>query len=223
MQTSFKCPMCNRSAVNMELQWRKLDNAIEVQPMPSQFKDTKVYISCNDCMARSTTNFHWLGNKCVMCDSYNTNQIKMINSPSEQELQALQESREIQALREAERDLHSRDILDHIPHVPIAQQQVDATTSSHEVPNHNAGHVINASARDVERQSPHSEHEAPPLHDSTMNGHSSGMFMPRSPSHRGSSTDEPNDVDLTDHSSSGSDDDRDDRETLPDDVAFCEL
>ncbi|RMZ05207.1 hypothetical protein D0860_06034 [Hortaea werneckii] len=94
---------CSKSAVNMELQWRKLDDEIRAQPMPEDdseleglmphIEDTshneqdhghdqtaprrprEVYAGCNDCGRRSWTPFHWLGLKCQVCDSYNTNQM----------------------------------------------------------------------------------------------------------------------------------------------------
>lgn len=81
MQTSYRCPICNHSAVNMELQWRKLDHCILTQPMPESYQGTKAWIFCNDCSARTCTTFHWLGNKCVRCDSYNTNEIRLLNEP----------------------------------------------------------------------------------------------------------------------------------------------
>lgn len=83
MNTTYKCPICSRSAVNMELQWRKMDDCIESQPMPSQYKDTQALIVCNDCTLRSCVPFHWLGNKCRLCDSYNTNQLNLVNEPRE--------------------------------------------------------------------------------------------------------------------------------------------
>lgn len=40
MNVTYRCPVCNKSAVNMELQWRKLDDEIRVQPMPEEdFQD----------------------------------------------------------------------------------------------------------------------------------------------------------------------------------------
>lgn len=81
MQHAYKCPICKKSAVNMELQWRKLDNAIETQPMPAQFKDTRVMIQCNDCEGKSEVPYHWLGNKCDTCDSYNTNEVRLLGGP----------------------------------------------------------------------------------------------------------------------------------------------
>lgn len=111
MAVSYRCPVCNKSAVNMELQWRKLDDEIRMQPMPEEDEDLEglmpvieqtqapdagqdvsahqvesalparvrrprnVWIGCNDCGGRGWTPFHWLGLKCTVCDSYNTNQM----------------------------------------------------------------------------------------------------------------------------------------------------
>ncbi|KAL1296829.1 hypothetical protein AAFC00_004453 [Neodothiora populina] len=36
MTVTYRCPVCNKSAVNMELQWRKLDDEIRLQPMPEE-------------------------------------------------------------------------------------------------------------------------------------------------------------------------------------------
>ncbi|KAK8215193.1 hypothetical protein M8818_002204 [Zalaria obscura] len=36
MGVTYRCPVCSRSAVNMELQWRKLDDEIRAQPMPEE-------------------------------------------------------------------------------------------------------------------------------------------------------------------------------------------
>lgn len=91
MQTSYKCPICNRSAVNMELQWRKLDLHIEAQPMPEQYAKTKAWVTCNDCSAKTCVNFHWLGNKCAVCDSYNTIEMRLENGPSGEEAEGLHE------------------------------------------------------------------------------------------------------------------------------------
>ena len=90
METAYKCPTCKKSAVNMELQWQKLTQAIESQPMPDQFADTRAVVQCNDCSAKSSVKYHWLGNKCNTCDSYNTNELQILNGPeSEQTANAL--------------------------------------------------------------------------------------------------------------------------------------
>lgn len=80
MRISYKCPICHRSAVKMELQWRKLEDAIASQPMPEQYRNTKAWTICNDCMARTCTTYHWLGNKCLRCDSYNTNETSLVDT-----------------------------------------------------------------------------------------------------------------------------------------------
>ncbi|KAL1639636.1 hypothetical protein SLS58_007695 [Diplodia intermedia] len=79
MQTDYKCPMCKKSAVNMELQWRKVRDAVDSQPMPAQFADTKVVVHCNDCSVKSTAQYHWLGNQCAHCESFNTNELRLLS------------------------------------------------------------------------------------------------------------------------------------------------
>ena len=82
MRTSYKCPICSKSAVNMETQFRALDRAIESQPMPPQFQDTQAMVLCNDCHAKSAVRYHWLGLKCAICDSYNTAQLSILSDPA---------------------------------------------------------------------------------------------------------------------------------------------
>ncbi|KAF8863507.1 zf-CHY-domain-containing protein [Acephala macrosclerotiorum] len=82
MKTAYRCPICNKSAVNMETQFRNLDRAIAEQPMPPQFQDTKAMVSCNDCYAKSAVMYHWLGLKCAICDSYNTTQLSILSDPA---------------------------------------------------------------------------------------------------------------------------------------------
>lgn len=83
METAYKCPICKKSAVNMELQWRKLEHAIESQPMPREFRDTRIVVQCNDCSAKSSVRYHWLGNQCGTCDSFNTNELQLLGPGSE--------------------------------------------------------------------------------------------------------------------------------------------
>ena len=82
MKSSYKCPICSKSTVNMESQFRNLDRAIDGQPMPPQFRDTKAMVSCNDCYAKSAVMYHWLGLKCAICDSYNTAQLSILSDPA---------------------------------------------------------------------------------------------------------------------------------------------
>ncbi|GAW13202.1 hypothetical protein ANO14919_025820 [Xylariales sp. No.14919] len=77
-QTSYKCPICNKSLHNMESQFRNLDLSIQAQPMPQEFKDARAIVLCHDCSAKSSTTYHWLGLKCGVCESYNTAQLQVI-------------------------------------------------------------------------------------------------------------------------------------------------
>lgn len=87
MKVSYKCPICNKSLANMETQFRNLDLAIQSQPMPPEFRDTKAAILCNDCSGKSTVPYHWLGLKCGVCASYNTVELQILGGAG-QELQA---------------------------------------------------------------------------------------------------------------------------------------
>lgn len=96
MKTAYRCPICNKSAVNMETQFRNLDRSIAEQPMPPEFRDTKAMVSCNDCYAKSAVMYHWLGLKCAICDSYNTTQLSILSDPAVEVLPI--ESREEETL-----------------------------------------------------------------------------------------------------------------------------
>ncbi|RPA91239.1 zf-CHY-domain-containing protein [Choiromyces venosus 120613-1] len=78
MRTSYRCPTCARTIINMESQFRALDLEIETQPLPEPYKNWRCLIGCNDCSAKSNVPFHFLGLKCENCKSYNTNQIRIL-------------------------------------------------------------------------------------------------------------------------------------------------
>ncbi|KAL1990690.1 hypothetical protein VTN49DRAFT_6529 [Thermomyces lanuginosus] len=79
-KSSYRCPICSKTIMNMEAQFRNLDRTIESQPMPAEFRDTKALIHCNDCGAKGAVKYHWLGLKCDLCESYNTVQIRLLGS-----------------------------------------------------------------------------------------------------------------------------------------------
>ena len=81
-KTAYKCPICSKSVVNMESQFRRLDRHIDTQPMPEEYRDTKAIIHCNDCFHKSVVPFHWLGLRCEHCEGYNTTQLEVINPPN---------------------------------------------------------------------------------------------------------------------------------------------
>ncbi|KAL0940635.1 chy and ring finger domain-containing protein [Colletotrichum truncatum] len=77
MLRSYKCPICNKSLLNMQSQFRQLELAILSQPMPPEFRDTRATVLCNDCSGRSSVPYHWLGLKCAICTSYNTVELQI--------------------------------------------------------------------------------------------------------------------------------------------------
>lgn len=82
LKSSYRCPLCNKSVVNMEIQFRNYDAAIQNQPMPDEYRDTRAVVSCNDCSAKSQTAYHWLGLRCSICRSYNTVALQLLDLPS---------------------------------------------------------------------------------------------------------------------------------------------
>lgn len=91
MKVSYKCPICNKSLANMETQFRNLDIAIQSQPMPTEFRDTKAVVLCNDCSGRCTVPYHWLGLKCSICRSYNTVELQILGGNNDELQQAAAE------------------------------------------------------------------------------------------------------------------------------------
>ncbi|KAK6454850.1 uncharacterized protein RJT20DRAFT_146025 [Scheffersomyces xylosifermentans] len=82
---SYKCPICKKTIVNVETQFRLLDQEIAQSPLPSPYNAWRCIISCNDCKGKSNTSYHVLGLKCKYCKSYNTNQLKLIKPEEEEE------------------------------------------------------------------------------------------------------------------------------------------
>ncbi len=69
----------------MDAEWRKITHAIESQPMEGQYANTRAIIHCNDCSSKSSVKYHWLGNQCGTCDSYNTNELRILDGPESEE------------------------------------------------------------------------------------------------------------------------------------------
>jgi len=72
LKTTYKCPTCSISVVDVTNMNKILDYEIAHTPMPDELKHITVDILCNDCHVESTTPFHVIGNKCKNCNSYNT-------------------------------------------------------------------------------------------------------------------------------------------------------
>lgn len=83
MASSYKCPICSKSIVNMEALFTNLANHIQEQPMPEEFWNVRSVISCNDCSAKCSTPFHFLGLRCQICKSFNTAEIDRSPMPGD--------------------------------------------------------------------------------------------------------------------------------------------
>ncbi|KAI5955106.1 hypothetical protein KGF54_001667 [Candida jiufengensis] len=82
---SYKCPLCKKTIINVENQFRLLDQEIQQSPMPDPYDQWKCIISCNDCKGKSNVAYHVLGLKCKYCKSYNTNKLKF-KKPNDEEV-----------------------------------------------------------------------------------------------------------------------------------------
>lgn len=85
-KSSYKCPTCTRSIMNMETRFRILDAEIRHTPLPEPYNRWRSTVVCNDCQAKSNVDFHFLGLRCPTCLSYNTAQIQLIRPEDDNEL-----------------------------------------------------------------------------------------------------------------------------------------
>ena len=70
-QTSFKCPQCKKSLVDMSIQWNFLRSQITESPL--EYSSWKVNITCNDCSEKSICKYnlqHLF--ECNKCNGFNT-------------------------------------------------------------------------------------------------------------------------------------------------------
>jgi RING finger and CHY zinc finger domain-containing protein 1 len=51
------------------------DAQLAAMPMPTEYRDKKMAVQCNDCLQKSAVPFHIMGGKCNECKSYNTTRI----------------------------------------------------------------------------------------------------------------------------------------------------
>jgi len=55
----------------VQINWDGLKQSINLQKMPEMY-NYKVEILCNDCNDKTVTSFHFIGNECQSCGSFNT-------------------------------------------------------------------------------------------------------------------------------------------------------
>tara|TARA_X000000368_G_C22892898_1_gene650479 strand:- start:39 stop:920 length:882 start_codon:yes stop_codon:yes gene_type:complete len=71
IKSSYKCPLCLISVCDMSSQWESIDNLLELNPIPEEYRKN-VEILCYDCKKHSVSEFHFDYIKCNNCKSYNT-------------------------------------------------------------------------------------------------------------------------------------------------------
>jgi hypothetical protein len=79
---SYTCPLCMRSMEDMKDYFSLLDTAVRMQPMPTAYLSTMSNIYCQDCTGTGQVQYHFVGQKCSSCGSYNTRELGRVhNSP----------------------------------------------------------------------------------------------------------------------------------------------
>lgn len=73
--STYKCPLCLKSIVDMEQMDKVIDAEVQATEMPNEYKDMDVQILCNECHKESTAKFHIFGHKCSHCGCYNTRRL----------------------------------------------------------------------------------------------------------------------------------------------------
>jgi phage FluMu protein Com len=56
-----------------------LDMAVRMQPMPAAYLGTMSNIYCQDCGKTGQTKYHFVGQKCPHCGSYNTREMGRVH------------------------------------------------------------------------------------------------------------------------------------------------
>ena len=72
---NIECPLCKKSIMDLTEYWKQIDNFLENNHMPEEYKDKTSNILCNDCEKKTITKFHFMYHKCQECGGYNTSVI----------------------------------------------------------------------------------------------------------------------------------------------------
>lgn len=76
---AYTCPLCMRSMEDMKDYFALLDTAVRMQPMPAAYLSTMSNIYCQDCCETGRTRYHFVGQKCPNCGSYNTRELGRVH------------------------------------------------------------------------------------------------------------------------------------------------
>lgn len=77
---SYTCPTCRCSMEDMTHYFSLLDAAVRMQPMPVAYLHTMSNILCQDCEKTGQVQYHFVGQKCPHCGSYNTRELGRVQN-----------------------------------------------------------------------------------------------------------------------------------------------
>lgn len=147
---SYKCPVCKKTVVNVETQFRILDQEIRQLPLPHPYNMWRCIISCNDCKGKSSCQYHVLGLKCKYCQSYNTNQLKLIKPEEESAANSAEEDLDgandrIASMRLMQTNLSSNFIIDEHTTDNNTEYDADYNSDGEELDDQggNSGSIVN--------------------------------------------------------------------------------
>lgn len=79
-EQNYTCPLCMRCMEDMSDYFSLLDQAVAMQPMPLNLRNTLSNIYCQDCEQTGQCRFHFVGLKCPTCGSYNTREMGRVQA-----------------------------------------------------------------------------------------------------------------------------------------------
>lgn len=117
----------------MDALFMNLANIIKEQPMPEEFQNVRSVILCNDCSAKCSTAYHFLGLRCEVCQSYNTVELDRSPMPgytSENEQEPNQEApSQTQDSSAVENGQEAISTAARVPHTPAATRLLYGDTT----------------------------------------------------------------------------------------------
>jgi len=76
--SNYTCPLCSKSLGDMSAYFRRIDQLLEQEKMPSEYQGLRSRIFCSDCETRSIAPYHFVYHKCKGCGSYNTKVLEQL-------------------------------------------------------------------------------------------------------------------------------------------------
>ena len=72
LENNYQCPYCLSSIADMTEFFERMEDMVKDHQMPEEYQSYRAEILCNDCHAKETMQYHFVGHKCSDCSSWNT-------------------------------------------------------------------------------------------------------------------------------------------------------